>query len=348
LLIDTQYGNIVIEPREDEKWIETAPSIQKKIDAIPGVVGSSAQYIFGGTISYGDESGTWEVYSVDPTREMMVTNIHEMMAEGEYLTRSDSDEIVIGKEISGTHGAVFPHKSLKGVKVGERVSVAFPNGVKKEYRVKGIFDSTLFSSDLRAFITKKESESVLEIGDRASQIVIRIAEADEGKEEKYITKFKELGIGEEIKSWKSYKGFIETVIVSLNLVKNLLSGFGLLVAAITIFVVIYVNAINKRKQIGILKAVGIKEDVIMGSFVLQAFFLAVCGSIMGLLFFLFGITPYFVAHPLHFPLGNVSLSVSYHLIIMNLASLITASIIAGFIPSWMVIRGNILDAIWER
>lgn len=347
-IVDTMYGNIVIEPRADEKWIADASNIQKKVDAVPGVVGSSAQYKCGATISYEDESGTWVVYSIDPSREETVTNIHEMLVEGEYLTRSDRDEIVIGKEISGTHGAMFKQESLKGVEVGEKVSVVFPNGVKKEYRVKGIFDSSFISSDPRAFITKKEAEAVLEIGDRASQILVRIDETNKGNEDKYITTFKELGIGEEIKSWKSYTGLTESMVKSFDIIKKLISGIGLLVAVITIFIVIYVNTINKQKQMGILRAVGIKESVIMGSFVLQAIFFAVCGSIIGLISFSFAVAPYFVTHPLHFPMGDVSLLISYHEIVINLASLITASLIAGFIPSWMSVRENILDSIWGR
>jgi len=347
-VIDTVCGDIVIVPREDEKWIEGVSNIQKKIDAIPGVVGSSARYRCGVTISYEDESGGWEIYSIDPIREMLVTNIHEKVVEGEYLTRSDKDEIVIGKEISGTHGAVFEQESLKGVKVGEKVSVVFPNGVKKEYRVKGIFDSTFITADRRAFITQKEMESVLGIDDRASDIIVRIDEVDKGEEEKYITQFKELGIGEEIRSWKSYTGIIESMVKSFDIINKMVGGIGLLVAAITIFIVIYVNVINKRKQMGILRAVGIKEDVIIGSLVMQAIFFAICGSIIGLVFFFLAVAPYFVAHPLHFPMGDVTLLISYHAIIINLASLITASLIAGFIPSWMSVRENILDAIWVR
>lgn len=347
-VIDTMYGNIVIAPREDEKWIEDTSNIQKKIDAIPGVVESSAQYKCGATISYEAESGVRSVYAIDPTREMRVTNIHEKVVEGEYLTNSDRDEIVIGKEISGTHGAVFEQESLKGVKVGEMVSVVFPNGVKKEYRVKGIFDSGFISADHRAFITQKEMESVLGIDDQASNIIVRIDEADKGEEEKYITQFKELGIGEEIRSWKSYTGLIASMVKSFNIMEKLQNGVGLLVGAVTIFIVIYVNTIDKRKQMGILRAVGIKEDVIMGSFVMQAIFFVVCGSIIGLISFSFVIVPYFAAHPLHFPMGDVTLLISYPTVVVNLISLTTASLIAGFIPSWMSVRENILDAIFGR
>lgn len=347
-LIDLLYGNIIIEPREGESHIEDVSIIQKKIDAVPGVVGSSAQYECGATISYEDESGVWSVFAIEPEREVLVTTIHDMIVEGEYLTNSDRDEMMIGREISGTYAAVFEQASLKGVETGEKVSVLFANGVEKKYRVKGIFDTSMLKADLMAFITKKEMESVLGIDDQASQILVRIDETDKGEEEKYITQFKELGIGEEISSWKSYTGLIENMVESFNIINRLISGIGLLVAAITIFIVIYVNVINKRKQIGILKAVGIKEEVIMGSFVIQAFFFAVCGVIIGLLFFFFAVAPYFVAHPLHFPIGNVSLSTSYLTILMNLASFITASLIAGFIPSWMSVRENILDAIWGR
>ena len=47
-------------------------------------------------------------------------------------------------------------------------------------------------------------------------------------------------------------------------------------------------------------------------------------------------TPYFIAHPLNFPMGKVSLLIVKSEFATSIVSMIIVSIIAGFIPSWRV------------
>ncbi|NOR78859.1 MAG: ABC transporter permease, partial [Methanophagales archaeon] len=49
MIIDYTYSNIVIEPKEDNRYINNVDSIQKKINSLPGVVGTSARYMTGAT-----------------------------------------------------------------------------------------------------------------------------------------------------------------------------------------------------------------------------------------------------------------------------------------------------------
>jgi putative ABC transport system permease protein len=43
LLVDFQTGNVVIEPREEERYIPDASALQKKIESFPEVTGTSAR-----------------------------------------------------------------------------------------------------------------------------------------------------------------------------------------------------------------------------------------------------------------------------------------------------------------
>jgi putative ABC transport system permease protein len=61
-----------------------------------------------------------------------------------------------------------------------------------------------------------------------------------------------------------------------------MNAIGLLIAFVIIFVVIYVNIVNKKRQIGVQKAIGIEQNVIVASFVLQAMLYAGTGIILGL------------------------------------------------------------------
>jgi len=271
-VIDTLYSNIVIEPADEELYIENPDSVVKKIINVPGVVGTSAQYVTGATIAYEEQSGAWSIRAVDPADERTVSTVPDMMIEGEYLSKYDRGEIIIGKEIAGGHGGSLEHTSLGGVVVGDTVGVTFANGVKREYRVKGIFDTNFIQSNQLAYVTEKEMESVLGIHDMASQILVKTD--TKGEEDRFLNQFVELGVHEDIKT----------------------GAIGFFVAGVTIFIVIYVSTVSKRRQIGILRAIGIKESIIVRSYIFQAVFYAVCGCIAGLVIMFAILVPYFIKH----------------------------------------------------
>jgi putative ABC transport system permease protein len=343
-VINTLYGNVVIEPKKDEKYISDVSSIEQKIRNIPGVTGISAQYIIGAAFSYKDKSGAWSVRSINPDDEITVTTTHNFMIEGEYLSNLDTNEIIIGKEIAGGYSGDMEHLSLGGLKTGETIDVLFNNGVKRSYRVKGIFDVKFIQSNLNAFISQQEMESVIGMENRASQILIKTE--DRGNEEKYINQFLDIGIKEKINPWPVYSGIVKNIISSFDMIAMLISGIGLFVASVTIFIVVYMNTISKRRQIGILRAVGIEESVIINSYILQALFIVICGTGIGLLILLTVIKPFFVANPIEFPVGFVSLMILPEKVSINIISLLAVALMAGFIPSWMAVRETIIEAIW--
>jgi len=343
-VIETLYSNIVIEPKDEETYIKNPDSILKKVDSVPGVLGTSAQYITASTITHKEKSGAWAVRSVNPDDEIMVSSVPDMMIAGEYLSKYDRGEIVIGKEVAGGHGGSLEHLSLGGVVVGDTVEVAFKNGVTREYRIKGIFDTNFIQSNQLAYITEKEMESVLGTSDMASQILVKTE--GKGGEDKYVKQFTMLGVHEDIKTWAVYAGIVATITKSFDAINALISVIGFFVAGITIFIVIYVSTVSKRRQMGILRAIGIEESIIVRSYVFQAVFYALCGCIVGLMVMFAILVPYYTMHPLVFPMGNVTLVIEQKNAITRGLGLIAAAMVAGFIPSWQAVRETILDAIW--
>lgn len=342
-VINSLYSNVVIEPKKDEKYISDVYSLEQKIKGVPGVVGISSQYVTGATLSYKDKHGTWTLRSINPDDEMKVTTNHNYLIAGNYLSRLDENEILLGKEIAGGYGGDLDYSSL-GVKVGDSIDVLFDNGVKKSFKVKGIFDANFIQTNTMAYISQKEMESVVGLEDKASQILVKTR--DNGNEDRYVKQFQELGIKEQIKPWTVYAGMVKNITNSFDMIAIMITAIGLFVAVITIFIIVYTSTISKRKQIGILRAVGIEESIIIQSYIFQALFIVISGVFIGLIIIFFAIKPYFIEHPLKFPIGLASLMILPEKVSMNVISLIIAAIAAGFIPSWMAVRKTIIDTIW--
>jgi len=348
--IDNQFSNIVIEPGIDDRYIYNSDAI-KLITTIPGVIGSSAHYVDNPIIKYDErndgkdvKSGRWVLKSIDVLDEKKVTKIDESIVEGSFLDPKDKDKIIIGKEVAGGYGSELDYLSLD-VSVGEEIDVFFSNGIKRQYTVKGIFSTKSTQVDQMVFITKKEMESVLRVHNWASEILVKIK--DTGNEDKYIEEIRQLGLyKEDIKKWSDLMGFTSSASTSFTMISIILGVIGTIVAGVTIFIIIFVSVVNKRRQIGILKAIGMNESTIVLSFVMQALFYGIIGVLLGAFIILFIVRPYFISNPLDFPIGWVSLNVTFDIIRISNISLIAASLIGGFFPAYRGAKESILKSIW--
>ena len=151
-----------------------------------------------------------------------------------------------------------------------------------------------------------------------------------------------------VQNYNDLLGSFASFLKALDLVQLIVSAISVVVAAITIFVLIYVNAINKRRQIGILKAIGIKKSIIVNAYIFQSIFYTVCGIGIGC-FLVFGLLqPLLTAHPIPLIVGLMNLVLIYSPLRVGLSivSFIAAGYLAGRIPANLVARQDILKAIW--
>lgn len=348
--IDNLYGNIVIETAIQKQYIDNSEAIEN-IQYISGIEGVSPHYINRGILSYDAlkngrdvNSGQWTIKSITPEKEKKVSDIYKYIIDGEYLEEDDRDKIIVGKDIAGGYGGNLDHLSLKAT-IGDKIDVQFSNGVTRTYTIKGVFKTKSSTADQMAFISNKEMESVLQVHNWAHEIIVTTNEI--GDEASYIPQIQSLGLeNEEYKTWQELMGVTADVSKSFDMISLILGAIGTLVAGITIFIIIFVSVVNKRRQIGILKAIGMQDNAIILYFVLQAIFYGIIGIILGIGIFLFVIAPFFITHPLDFPMGWVSLDIKMSTIVIANISLLSSSIIGGFFPAQRGAKEDILSAMW--
>jgi putative ABC transport system permease protein len=341
------------ERKEDytPNYIFNRDDLQYKITSIPGISATTAHYVTNANFLYDpendgkhEEEGTWAVKSLDPDEEMKVTGLHNKLASGKYLEEGDRDYIMLGRDVVGGFDTAYEEASLGGLIVGDKIELTFSNGVKREYTIKGILVTKNMLIDMTAFLTEKEMESILGTKNMASEILIRLETP--GEEKKYIRKIEAMNIGDiEMKSWSDYMAASASMTDSFMIINLILSAIGLTVAGSIIFIVIYINVVNKRKQIAILKAIGMEAGIIVQSYVIQSTFYAIFGIGIGFVFIYGAIIPYFLANPMHMPVGDTSIHANMSILLTAGFSLVGVSLLAGFFPAWMVVRGKILDAM---
>jgi len=127
-----------------------------------------------------------------------------------------------------------------------------------------------------------------------------------------------------------------------------IGSIGLAVASITIFIVIFINAISRRKYIGIMKGIGIRGRAITFSYIFQSIAYAVTGTLIGLILVYAILVPYFLKNPISFPFSDGILVAPIDQTALRVILLFITTLVAGFIPARIVIRKNTLDSILGR
>ncbi len=341
-IINTMTGNIYVAPKEGNEFIDNKSALLKELGSIEGISGASAQTYVPAQLKYKEISGSWKILAINPQDEASVTEISKKIISGSYLDENDEDQVLIGRQIAGGEGVEQNAFSFKGAKVGDKVTIA--NGTAKEFTIKGIFQSKFLASEERAFITEKALHKMIPAMDNQANIVI-IKIDDPKNEQAVIDRVKEKDNDSRIYTWREAAGLMKSVSESFTSINILLSLVGVVIAAVTVFIVIYVDIINKRKQIGILRAIGIKPYIIISSYVILSAIYSVVGVLIGTALFYLVLVPYFNIHPFSLPVCDAVLVLNTTDYIARAEAIIWVSVISGLIPSAIITRTKMLDAI---
>lgn len=342
--IDYNYGNLDVEPREGEFYIVNAAALKSRIERVPGIEAVAPRITAGASILFKTKSLSRSVVGVNPEDEARVTRTSTKVIEGEYLSAGDTGSAVIGKTLAGEQNPRLDQlESLGGVRVGDSITAAFSNGQVRRYHVKGIVQTNSFTADSVVYVTEHELASVLGLQDQASQILIRTKTT--GNEDAVRNTLYAFGVQETIKTWQEKaQGIIGDVTRSFAIINLISTAVSLVIATVVIFIVIFINTVNRRRQIGILKAIGIDKSLIVNSYVLQVLFMSTAGSVLGLALLAI-VVRLLTVYPLVFPGGPVYPAVEAAQILQSIASLFVVSVVAGYVPAWRTASEEILSAL---
>ena len=342
-MIDGLTGHLMIEPDSDNLYLKNVDSTVEKIRRIPGIVGVAPRIESSAVAKYKNTELGVPVLFVKPDSELKVSDYANSIILGEFLSKKDSDELIIGVNLVNSYAEKYDTQKRLDVNVGDTITLSFSNGYVKKFKIKGIFKTGSKFCDDKIIINYNNYKTIFGETNIANKILIKLP--GRGQEEYYTTKLLDLGISDEINPWYTKMGAVKQFVGSLQITNKITGLIGLLTAFATIYIIIFINVTNKRKQIGILKAVGIKKEIILGSYVIQSFIYGLFGVLIGNIV-MQALLAFLTIHPLKMPIGDVVPILTTERLILTSVTLIIASIIAGFFPSKRAAEDNILDAIF--
>lgn len=354
-------SDIILSPLPEKAYIEQSPSIVSVLSTMPQVIRWSARYAEPGTLTAGyktkmnpkdvSDHANMIVAGIDPQKEDALTGIASKIVEGRFLKPGEFGAIVLGANLLYKYvpidspGITTLH--IKGV--GEKVLLAI-NGNKKELLIVGILKSKVGELDQRAFMNAAELRPLIGRNDlNVDEIAIKAA-SDEAIPE-IIATLKARGAGKfaRIQAWdEAQPKFIQDIKNTFAILGNLIGSIGVIASSITVFIIVFVSAIVRRKQIGILKAIGVRSQAIELAYVMQSFFYGLVGISIGLCISFLLVKPYVDRHPIDFPFSDGIIATTWQGTLARLAALLGATLIAGYIPAKIVVSKNTIDSILGR
>ena len=354
-------GDVVVSSFLNRSYIDQTPKVESIIKTLPSFQSDTVRYTGGAlvesnyrdTIKPGDKRDgvTGSLLGIDPQQEQDFSGVSKFIIRGSYLQPSDQDSVLLGKnllyEFTPIEAPGF--QTLKNISIGQRVRITVGD-YSKEYFVKGILSSKVDVFDtsvvaLDSEVRKLTGQTTLDAGSIAIKL---IPNADPVFARDFLIKS---GVGDYARVQTADDAspkFLKDMKATFGILGSAISGIGLVVASITIFIVIFVNAITRRRYIGIMKGIGLNKRAILYSYIYQAFIYAGLGIIIGMSLIFFLIKPYFAAHPINFPFSDGILVATLSTSLWRATILLITTMVAGYIPAQIVIKQNTLSAILGR
>lgn len=357
-----QYsGDVLISNLPNRGYIRRSPEIIRLVETTPGVEALTTRYVTGGraianyqVLPKGDDLPNQinaTIVGIDPVIENRVTRLSERLIAGEYLSPGDDTAVLVGSSLMNnyTRNQIPGESSLKNVDVGDKIRIIIGTSTK-DVVIKGVVKSKIDEVSRRIYFVDKTFRQMI---GRADGNVDEIAMVlTPGVTPESVTAMLKTTVAADealVQTWEESQGsFFKDISTTFRVLGNLIGSIGIIVASITIFIVIFINAVTRKRYIGILKGIGVSGATIEWSYIFQSLFYAIVGSALGLMLLYGFLKPYIDRNPIDFPFSDGILVAEPADVFLRIVILLVMTILAGYVPSRIIVRKNTLDSILGR
>jgi len=212
-----------------------------------------------------------------------------------------------------------------GISAGDTISLKFSNNQAGAFKVSGIFDLGTAQFNLRnAFVTPDVPQNVMGWGgDEYSSVQMQLKQPSDSA--RMAQQWSQQLPGVSILEWQGQNKNLLAGLVSQSVSSYMIQAFVLVAIALGIASTLAIAAVQKTRQIGILKAMGLADGPAGQVFLWQAAILGAAGSACGVLTS-FGLLALFTLSPTPFTIsmqpGFVAISALIGIIVALLSSII--------------------------
>lgn len=250
-------------PRTVDQW----RAVEQELARTPGVAAVSS-IVSGSVLAVrGEASRSVALLGIDFEGYDRIVSLRTRLVKG--AARVAPGEALLGLQLA---------QDL-GVSVGDRVVVRNAGGASETFQVSALVD--LGSRELNrrsVFVTHSSAQSLLGVPGGMTQVYATVHDLF-GAEVLARTLARRTGL--EVESWMESNAQLLSALNAQSVSTGLIRGFTAVVVMLGIASVLVVSVVQKRKEIGILRAMGATRAQMTQVFLVQGALVGLAGSVLG-------------------------------------------------------------------
>jgi len=338
-LVDRTIGNsphITISSATDIATIRDWERLVDKIEPLGDTKAISASASANAFVRDEDTDLPILVRGFDFENADRIYNIRSSIYEGRPY--GSQREVLVGRDL----------RDELEVDIGDKLAILLPNGTVNTLTISGFYDLGVASINKSWVIANlKTAQRLFGFGRRITSIEMAVDEVFEADMIAYEIQQVLNDKNIKIENWKELNEELLSGLEGQRISSTVIQAVVILSVVIAIASVLAISVLQKSRQIGILKAMGIKDLAVSLIFLYQGFLIGLIGSILGItlgigLLYAFNT---FTANPEGTAL--IDLYIDYNFVLRSWVIVLLASTLAGVIPARKSLQLNPIDVIRE-
>ena len=265
---------------------------------------------------------------------------------GRNIKDSDSHMVVLGDDFSIKEKSGFD----KAVKVGDNLLIQ-----SEEFRVAGIMEKKgSFILDKIVLMDEDEQRSVTTQDDTVDVIAVKVRNKDDMDKiksdiESLLRARRDVKIGEEdfqVSTPEALLSSVNQILLGVQIFIVIIATISILVGAIGIVNTMTTSVMERKKEIGIMKAIGARNSDIFLQFFIEAGLLGLIGGLLGIFFGT--LVSYLGVQGINAFIGStIKPHIDFELISLSLLGSFIVGAISGITPALNAARLHPVEALRE-
>jgi lipoprotein-releasing system permease protein len=263
--------------RAISRRIEESPQRLRSIDQwpaqmaialrTPGVIAASPSITGAGFAVRTDARSAIVVRGVDPERVLSILDVRKKIVAGRY--ELDADFVAIGSKLALDLGAT----------IGDKLRITSSENVEDIVTVRGIFTYGNTEIDGSWVLTSlRHAQSLYALPGGVTTIELKVADVFAAEDIATVVRGQTNLVAD---SWMTLNSELLAGLSAQSSSKSMIQFFVIVAVALGISSVLVVSVVQKSREIGILRAVGVRGARISRVFLIQGGVLGMVGSLVG-------------------------------------------------------------------
>ncbi|MBN1855803.1 MAG: ABC transporter permease [Dehalococcoidia bacterium] len=273
-LVDSTVGNspqVTITSAKENVTIGRWENIVTIADSLSNTGAIGVSVSASAFVNKGNDSVPVLVRGFDANAVQNIYGLEDNLYEGVAITAAG--QALIGRDLS----------EELDIDVGDRLQVRTPAGAAIDYTISGLFDLGVAAVDSSWVVTNlRTAQNLFGFGDRVTSVEMKVV--DIFAADLVAADIEGLLDNEDLKvsNWKDENEQLLNAVQSQAISSNMIQIVIILSVAIAIASILSINVLQKRRQVGILKAMGIKDSAASLIFVYQGLLIGAIAGVVGI------------------------------------------------------------------